>query len=83
MPTHNDCQPTTTSLKTLASCLHFHAAFALLVDKKKRETQYKRLRKHFCSNTDNCDLLVTNYVLGICSCLGLLQSFFSFCCIWK
>jgi hypothetical protein len=61
------------ALKTLA-CLRFHAAFASLVDKKKRATQYKKLRKHFCSNTENCDLLVTNHVLGICSCIGLLPS---------
>lgn len=61
------------SLKTLA-CLRFHAAYATLVDKKKRALQYKKLRKHFCSNTVNVDLLVTNHVLGICSCIGLLPA---------
>jgi hypothetical protein len=61
------------TLKTLA-CLRFHAAFDSLVDKKKRATQYKKLRKHFCSTTAQCDLLVTNHVLGICSVLGLLPS---------
>jgi hypothetical protein len=58
-------------LKTHA-CLRFHAAFGSLVDKKKRATQYKKLRVHFCSNTKNADILVTNHVLCIASCLGLL-----------
>ena len=61
------------TLKTL-TCLRFHAAFATLVHKKRRAAQYKKLRKHFCSTTSNCDLLVNNHVLGICSCLGLLPS---------
>ncbi len=61
------------TLKTQA-CLRFHAAFATLVHKKRRAIQYKKLRKHFCSTTPNCDLLVTNHVLCICSCLGLLPS---------
>jgi hypothetical protein len=61
------------SLKTLA-CLRFHAAFGSLVDKKKRSIQYKKLRKHFCSTTPNVDLLITNHILGICSCLGLLPT---------
>jgi hypothetical protein len=61
------------TLKTLA-CLSFHAAFATLVNKKKRVIEYKKLRQHFCSTTKNCDLLVTNHVLDICSCLGLLPS---------
>jgi hypothetical protein len=61
------------TLKTLA-CLRFHAAFSTLVNKKNRVIEYKKLRQHFCSTTKNCDLLVTNHVLGICSCRGLLPS---------
>jgi hypothetical protein len=61
------------TLKTLA-CLRFHAAFDSLIDKKKRATQYKKLRKLYCSTTPNCDLLVTNHILGIGACLGLLPS---------
>ncbi len=61
------------TLKTLA-CLRFHAAYDSLVDKKKRLAAYKKLRKHYCSTTTNADLLVTNIVLGISSCLGLLPS---------
>ena len=61
------------ALKTLA-CLRFHASFATLVHKKRRAMQYKKLRTRFCSTTANCDLLVTNHVLGICSCLGLLPA---------
>ena len=60
-------------MKTPA-CLRFHAAFASLVNKKKRVNQYKKLRKHFCSTTPNCGLLVTNHVLGICSTLSLLPA---------
>jgi hypothetical protein len=48
--------------------------FATLVNKKKRVIEYKKLRQHFCSTTKNCNLLVTNHILGICSCLGLLPS---------
>jgi hypothetical protein len=72
MPTGEEWEARCT-LKTL-SCLRFHAAFASLVDKKKRATQYKKLRKFFCSTTAKSDLLVTNHVLGICLCLGLLPS---------
>jgi hypothetical protein len=61
------------TLKTLA-CLQFHAAYGWLLDKKKRAIQYKKLRRHFCSTTTNCDLLITNHVLGISSCLGLLPA---------
>jgi hypothetical protein len=60
-------------LKTLA-CLRFHAAFGDIICKKKRATQYKKLRSHFSSTTKNCDVLVTNHVLAICSCLGLLPA---------
>jgi hypothetical protein len=72
MPTGKDWEDRCT-LKTLA-CLRFHSAFYSLVDKKKRGIQYKKLRRHFCSTTMNVDLLVTNHVLGMCSCLGLLPS---------
>jgi hypothetical protein len=61
------------SLKTLA-CLRFHAAYGSLIDKKKRALQYKKLRIHFCSSTENVGLLITNHVLGISSCLGLLPA---------
>jgi hypothetical protein len=61
------------TLKTFA-CLRFHSAFGSLVDKKKRAVQYRKLRIFFCSTTPNVDVLVTNHVLGICSCLGLLPS---------
>ncbi len=72
MPTGAEWEARCT-LKTLA-CLRFHAAFHSLVDKKKRATQYKKLRKHFCSTTANADLLITNHVLCICSCIGLLPA---------
>jgi hypothetical protein len=42
--------------------------------KRKGATQYKKLWKHFCSTTANLDVLITNHVLGICSCVGLLPS---------
>lgn len=41
---------------------------------KEESSSVQEITKAFCSNTDNCDLLVTNHVLGICSCLGLLPS---------
>mgnify|MGYP000388264796 CR=1 FL=1 len=45
-----------------------------MVEKKNRSIQYKKLRELFCSTTLNVDLLITNHILGICSCLGLLPT---------
>jgi hypothetical protein len=61
------------TLKTPA-CLRFHAAFATLVQRKKRVIEYKKLQKHFLTTTENCDLLVANHVRHICSCLDLHPS---------
>jgi hypothetical protein len=74
LPTGHDWKSRCT-LKALLACLHLHATFDSLIDKKKHATQYKKLQKHYCSTTtNNCNLLVTNHVLGICACLGMLPS---------